>query len=472
MERHDFDIKESLDNTEDLARRMETFLGSELIPFLTALRRFMIAPLRSLKPAADCIFDPSEMDKFAIDYEKKSHTQFIAFFGIEPCHPDIFFQVVGRLRHSWLNQNKLKEYFEAFLPYLDEIEAKEASLSSVIEKFKKEICEFVREGTTRTESSPSSLDEMVLDVETHICRFRDCLVGHAIYPEDGLETLLYYALKFGGREGTLLGPFGETSQKSFVELSQAILSKLGYAAPDKIIEMFKCHGVAFLGFSEEDLQFFEILWDKHPALLGRRSELHDLRAVLAPSSTDRINRWDSRTRAVTMWGSEYIKSELARLESGSESTITEKETLGDRERTYVFLHEVAHSVDDHLLCLDHEDPTHLGRQWNAISWKQIKVGDERHWKPGRAPFKRPDHDFDDLGACESETRIRCAPSDQIAWEHGFVSFYAVTSPAEDFAESLAHYSLGNADFLKSVSPPKYFFLRALIEKHADSPARR
>lgn len=462
MEKHDLDTRESIDNTEDLAQRMETFLGAELLPFLIALRRFLVAPQRLIKPGESRIFDPSEIDKFTIDYEGKSHTQFIAFFGIEPCHPDIFFQVVGRLRHSWLNQNRLKNYFEAFLPYLDEIEAKETALSCVAKKFKKQISEFVHEGTTRTESSSSSPDETVLDVESHISRFRDCLSGHAISPEDGLETLLYYALKFANREGTLLDQFGETWQKSFLELSQAILRKLGCAAPERIIEMFRNYRIAFLGFPDEDLQFFETLWRKYPELLGRRNDLHDVRAVLAPSSTDRINRWDSRTQSITMWGSGYISSELARLERGSENILTQKEALGDRERTYVFLHEVAHAVDDYLLCLDHEDPTHLGRQWNAISWKQTKVGDERHWKPERAPFRRPDHEFDDLGACESETRIRSGPADQIAWEHGFVSFYAATNPAEDFAESLATYLIGNADFLKDISLQKYVFLKALL----------
>lgn len=453
-----------MEEAEHLAGEMERFLRCELVPFMAGA---------AAAPPGGGICPPSTGTKTAFDPE--AARPFAQYFSIEPCHSEILQGAAGRLRDRWLNRNDLDGFFAALDPLIPvgnsdpALQAESRRLRAAIHGFKERARKITADAPAWPEHGEEKAGAGGLSskplMETAMGCFRGKLGEAGISLGSGVDhtPLLFYALFLGNRriapktlDSHLRGLAARCPGEAGESLSRCWLTSLGYAFPERILTLYDRRGISFLGYSDEDLDRFEKLWSKYDQLLGGEQPLHKVRAVLSPDAGHRADKWDGRFQSVALCGEDHIEHEIRRAEESwmpKEALQAERAKLRSRlaERMeYLFLHEMAHAVDEERLRSERASPGSLGEEWTSIGWTRDGQG---RWAARGSPFACGEADFASHGDR--------TPADLVAEQYGFATFYAATNPAEDFAESVA-VSLTDPGRLARVSDSKLAFVRRLL----------
>lgn len=439
------------------------------------------------------------------EINQELQNQMQEIIGIPACTPNILPSLVGKFRDQFINKNNLSGYVNLLNNIINAIPESRLGLREK-RQFLSRIRELEREGSqidlgqigpppsqNSNGSSPNhgflgSLWQ-ILGIERRSeqtpppqlsvierslgCMSRRFNLNQYQLSRANQETL-FYALFSGNKRVPLRqvsSVLNACKSNKGNHFNICVLNRLGYPAAKEIVQAKTQTGVSFLGYDKDEIEEMLSFWNEYPNVL--KKENYDLSSIVKPDSPlSQENRYNGAKQEITMWGKERLKDEILKLTTGPRPRFPQecqkpgftaylREEI-KKERKYIFLHEVGHSIyKNKFEARGPGNLNKLGQDWNAMSWQQSRDVINTPISCNEIPIEK----YVDRGERCKYRGIASGDGDIICQHHGTVSLYGATNPDEEFAETFSTWLTGQPRIHNDLMPrlkPKFDFIKGLF----------
>lgn len=400
-----------------------------------------------------------------------------------PCSAEVIGNSVSQLLNAVMMDGKSEEFLEPWKLLLKQISTNRSTNRSDREMARQtlqSIEQFVKRHPSRSHEGQPVNEGPIPKDYTHVTTcFGQHMRGQGLELGEYSELALN-ALYMGNRRVSTdndQAVIEACRGRSGREGALCLLSELNYSEPEKTLSVFDETGMPFLGYSKEDLAFFQQAWKSYPEYFGAKDKLFDVKAVLNGDEGGPSNHEYKDDQKVIIFAgpstaTNLVEENLAGFRDGMPRScrrhwpkiVEEANRREVLDQEYTLIHEFAHSIEVRHMNLHFPERSEDAREWLNLGWNS--------GRPQGAPFQceKMNEELPVLAADYAPPAgipRDCWPFDKaadlLARHHGCVSFYGSTNATEDFAESIRFY-ITHPEILRESNPQKFAFIERLYKR--------